>query len=248
MIPIHKSNEPKSLLTYRSHPEALFDGPDCNELKFSSVKQDIRIRLVKDQGYLCAYCMCRIWPDEKSMRVEHWQCQDRFPEKQLDYANLLGCCCGNEGGDEKQIGCDAKKESLKKDNYGSKKGKITLEHCDKRKGDSELLFNPANPMDHARLRIRYTYQGTLKSDDSVFDDQLNTALNLNYSRLVENRKAVWSAVTRRLSEFQGSASRKQVEELIAGWEAKDQDGCLKEYCGVAIYYLNKKKGAAQKSL
>lgn len=224
MIPIRKSNEPKSLLTYRSHPEALFDGPDCNELKFSSVKQDIRIRLVKDQGYLCAYCMSRIRPDAKSMKVEHWQCRDRFPEKQLDYANLIGCCCGNEGGKPEQ------------------------QHCDTSKGDKDLLFNPANSVHHDKLEIRYTSRGKIVSGDSEFDHQLNTVLNLNYSRLVENREAVWRAVTRRLSEITGSASPKEIDELIAGWEAKDQDGCLKEYCGVAIYYLNKKKGAAQKSL
>lgn len=216
MISSHKSGAPKSLVTYRSHPDAQFDGPDCNGLKFSSVKQDIRVRLVEDQGYLCAYCMSRIRPDAKSMKVEHWQCQDRFPEKQLDYANLLGCCCGNEG------------------------GKLEQQHCDTRKGNDDIFFNPAEPTHQDRLQIRYTLRGKIMSGDSEFDHQLNTVLNLNYSRLVENRKAVWSAVTRRLSEFKGSASRAQVEELIAEWKAKDQDGCLKEYCDVALYYLNKK--------
>lgn len=220
MIPIYKSGEPKSLQTYRSHPDALFDGPECNGLKFTSVKQDIRVGLVEDQGYLCAYCMSRIWPDEKSMKVEHWQCRDRYKGRQLDYANLLGCCCGNEGSSFKQ------------------------QHCDTRKGNDDLLFNPASSTHHDRLRIRYTYRGTIKSDDSEFDFQLNTLLNLNYNRLVENRKAVWSAVTRRLSEIQGSASQKQVEELIAEWGSKDQYGFLKEYSGVALYYLNKKRKSA----
>lgn len=216
MIPIHKAGEPASLLTYRSHPDALFDGPDCNDLKFSSVKQDIRVRLVKDQGYLCAYCMCRIWPDEKSMKVEHWQCRARCKDKQLDYSNLLGCCCGNEG------------------------RKPDQQHCDTSKGDDDLLFNPAEPIYHDRLRIRYLNTGKIVSDDAGFDDQLNTVLNLNYSRLVENRKAVWNSVTKRLSEIKGSANRKQVEELVSEWGSKDQNGCLKEYCGVALYYLRKK--------
>jgi uncharacterized protein (TIGR02646 family) len=216
MIPIHKSKEPESLLTYRSCPDALFDGPDCNGLKFSSVKQDIRARLLEDQGYLCAYCMCRIWPDEKSMKVEHWQCRTKYPKKQLDYANLFGCCLGNAG------------------------SKYELQHCDTRKDDDDLLFNPAEPIHHERFRIRFLNTGKIVSDDAGFDDQLNKVLNLNFSRLVDNRKAVWKSVTKRLSEIRGSASRKQVEELIAEWKAKDRNGCLKEYCGVALYYLNKK--------
>lgn len=115
-----------------------------------------------------------------------------------------------------------------------------MEHCDKRKGEDDLLFSPAELTHHDRLKIRYTFRGIIKSDDSEFDHQLTTVLNLNYSRLVENRKAVWSSVTKRLSEIKVSANRKQVEALIAEWEAKDHNGCLKEYCGVALYYLNKK--------
>ncbi len=220
MIPIHKSGEPTSLQTYRSHPDALFDGPDCNGLTFSTVKQDIRVRLVEDQAYLCAYCMSRIRPDEKSMKVEHWQCRTRYEDKQLDYANLLGCCCGNEGQAPKQ------------------------QHCDTRKGERDLVFNPSEPAHHARLQIRFTLRGTITSDDAAFNDQLNNVLNLNYSRLVENREAVWNAVTRRLSAIKGKASNTQIEALIAEWEKKDQDGCLKEYCGVALYYLNKKMQTA----
>jgi uncharacterized protein (TIGR02646 family) len=220
MIPIHKAVEPTSLVTYRSHPDALYDGPDCNGLTFTSVKQDIRVGLVKEQGYLCAYCMCRIRPEEKSMKVEHWKCHTGYPQKQLDYDNLLGCCLGNKG------------------------SKNELQHCDTKKENDDLLFNPANPAHHARLQIRYTLHGKVKSVDPVFNDQLNTVLNLNYSRLEENRKAVWNAITRRLSEFQGSARQKQVDKLIAEWSSKDQNGFLKEYCGVALYYLNKKRKSA----
>lgn len=222
MIPIHKASEPTSLVAYRSDPDAFYNGPDCKGLTFTSVKQDIRVGLVKDQGYLCAYCMSRIRADNKNMKVEHWQSSTGYPQKQLDYTNLLGCCLGNKG------------------------NKFDLQHCDTRKNNDDLRFNPASPMHYARLRIHYTFQGTIKSDDHEFNDQLNKVLNLNYSRLVENRKAVWSAVTRSLSEIKGSASQKQVEELIAEWAKKDRNGYLREYCGVALYYLNKKLQSASK--
>ena len=92
---IEKHAEPKSLAEYKKQVNAYYDG--CN-------KSDIRKRLLEDQGYLCAYCMRRIY-DESSvdggvppMKIEHW-----FPESQcsefqkLDFRNMLGVCMGNAG-------------------------------------------------------------------------------------------------------------------------------------------------------
>ncbi|MEI7695564.1 MAG: hypothetical protein WCI64_07975 [Chlorobium sp.] len=47
-------------------------------------------------------------------------------------------------------------------------------------------------------------------------------------------------VTKTLSRITGKATRVQIEELLLKWRRKDGEGKLKEYTGVAIYYLNKK--------
>jgi uncharacterized protein (TIGR02646 family) len=211
MIPIAKSTEPQSLQHYRLQKGTVFDGEN-----FTSVKQDIRVQLVAEQGLLCAYCMGRIEPDDRNMKVEHWHSRKRYPAQQLTYANLLGCCCGNEGFPD------------------------ALAHCDTKKRDDDLLFNPAEPGHHSRLKIRYEFNGTIKSDDALFDRQLNEILNLNYSRLTDNRKSVWSSVTKTLSGITGKATRAQIEGLLLIWQQKNREGKLPEYCGVAQYYLEKK--------
>jgi len=211
MIPVIKGHEPQSLQHYRLQSGAVFDGQD-----FTLVKQDIREQLVAEQGYLCAYCMSRIEADDQQMKVEHWHSRKKYPKEQLTYANLLGCCYGNEGSPYSQA------------------------HCDTKKRDDDLLFNLAELSHHSRMKIHYLGDGTVTSEDALFDRQLNEILNLNYSRLMDNRKSVWSSVTKTLSRITGKATRVQIEELLLKWCKKDGEGKLKEYGGVAIYYLNKK--------
>ncbi len=114
MRTIRKGREPRELREYRSLPGAHYDGPN-----FTPVKEKIRKQLLEEQGHLCAYCMQRIY--KETMKVEHWHCQDRYPNEDLQYGNLLGVCQGNEG-QRKQH-----------------------ETCNTRKKDEDLRYNPANP-------------------------------------------------------------------------------------------------------
>ena len=84
MILIQKGEAPNSLIQYRKATNAYFDG--CN-------KDDIRDRLLEEQGHLCADCMCRIYKD--TMKIEHWYPENRLTDQEcLDYSNMLGCCPG----------------------------------------------------------------------------------------------------------------------------------------------------------
>lgn len=71
-------------------------------------KNALNEQLLREQGYLCAYCMARITPE--NMNVEHWQprhppsskAEDKLRSKELqmlslDYKNMLAVCPGNEG-------------------------------------------------------------------------------------------------------------------------------------------------------
>lgn len=77
MIYIKKRTEPKSLVEHRCTPGATFDGLD---------KTELRECLLKEQGYLCAYCMKRIH-DEKDTKIEHYRA--RNIENQLNIAICL---------------------------------------------------------------------------------------------------------------------------------------------------------------
>ena len=71
MIYIQKGKEPASLTAYKKQAHAYYDG--CN-------KDDIRENLLREQGYLCAYCMRRIEKEKmkpkrrtSSVQVHGWR-------------------------------------------------------------------------------------------------------------------------------------------------------------------------------
>ena len=77
-------------------------------------KQIIRGVLLKEQHYLCAYCMLPITNDGKHMTIEHFFPLSRDKEKAIDYQNFLGTCKGGsdvalEEDEERIICCDARK-------------------------------------------------------------------------------------------------------------------------------------------
>jgi len=62
-------------------------------------KSIIRDALLKEQHYLCAYCMKRIRNNAGGsqvvhMSIEHWLPLSQDKERALDYKNFLGVCKG----------------------------------------------------------------------------------------------------------------------------------------------------------
>ncbi len=140
--------------------------PHCGYENYRD-KESLRLALVAEQRGICCYCMARISANNDSMKVEHWRCQERYPTEQLSYDNLLGVCRGGEG------------------------QPLRLQHCDTKKADKDLRWNPAESAHHIETRIRYDPDGTIRSDDVAFDVQLHEVLNLNLPFLKNSRKAVY---------------------------------------------------------
>lgn len=177
-------------------------------------KAALRDALVTEQRGICCYCMGRIRSDR--MKIEHWRCQSRFPGEQLSYRNLLGACLGGAGQPP------------------------ALQHCDTRKGDRDLQWNPANPGHHIETRLRYELDGSIRSDDPEFDAELEGVLNLNLPRLKNNRKGVLDAVLDwwRLEKGRGPVPRARFERerdrRVAG------DGELEPFCQAAVWWLEQR--------
>jgi hypothetical protein len=151
------------------------------------------------------------------MRIAHWHSQTGHPTEQLAYRNLLGACPGGEGRPFDQ------------------------QHCDTRQGDRDIAFNPADPAHNVEGHIRYLGDGTIESDHSAFDRELNETLNLNKGyRLRQDRKAVTDEVIDEVGRMPGPRTRGQVQALIARWSALGAQGEFREFCCVALYYLNRK--------
>jgi len=203
---IVKGAEPKSLEEHRHSVVASYESYED--------KQSLRTSLVAEQRGLCCYCLSRIVADPYKMKVEHWQSQKNFPERQLHYPNLLGACLGSEG-------------------------KPThLQHCDTRKGDLAFSMNPADPNHDVERTLHYDKDGTIRSNDLMFNSEVNEVLNLNVPLLKNNRKAVLL----RFITFskKGNWNDSWLEKKLAEWGGDSGTGNLEEYCQVIVYWLRKR--------
>jgi len=181
-------------------------------------KDGLRHALVAEQRGICCYCMARIHDKHDSMKVEHWRCRDGYQDEQLTYRNLLGACLGGKGQPPR------------------------LQHCDTRKGNRDLRWNPADLAHHVETRVSYDPDGTIKSDDAVFDAELNDILNLNLPVLKNNRRNAYDAVLEwwkyEKNRIHGPVSRERLEHERDRHVASN--GMLAPYCRVAVWLLEQK--------
>jgi uncharacterized protein (TIGR02646 family) len=206
---IQKGPEPPTLTQHRQTPHADYRNFDD--------KDALRQSLVREQGGLCCYCLSRIRPTSAEMKIEHWQCQEHFPGRQLDYRNLLGACIGGEGRPGKE------------------------QHCDTRKGSNALSINPADPACNVERLIKFPGTGKIKSDDPDIDCQLNEVLNLNHPQLVSNRKATLDSFCRAL----GKSPRNNgwFQKTLKKWRGEGGNE-LEPFNQVIVYYLCRKLNIA----
>lgn len=209
MKKINKLGGPASLVGYKMTINAVYDGPN-----FTPVKNDIREDLLREQGFICAYCMRRI--SINCMKIEHWASQSQFGQLQLEYKNMLGCCKGNEGNE------------------------YSHQTCDTRKGNLTLLFSPSNPLKNIESIISYSGLGVISSSNKQFNSELNDVLNLNEPRLISNRKSALKGLTDILDTKSSRRTKSEIEKIMAHYIKPDNSGMFKEYVGVFLYYLNKK--------
>lgn len=207
MILIEKSKEPKSWLSHRLTQGAVYGATD-----------DLRNALLKDQGYICAYCMRRIPVEDngasETSRIEHVTPQSSLTQKEaMDFGNMVICCPG-------AISSTAN----------------NMTHCDRHKAQSPISFSPfdQNFIDS----ISYATDGSIKSSVKQYDAEINQVLNLNIPLLKLNRRNVRYSIVAQLSKR--SWTKPELEKILKAYTSKDEKGMRMEYCGVVISYLTKK--------
>jgi uncharacterized protein (TIGR02646 family) len=179
-------------------------------------KDDLRQVLWAEQGGLCAYCIQRIQSATlDKMKIEHFKAESQFPDLQLDYFNLLAVCKGNENSNEKSY------------------------KCDKSKKDAIIQLNPTNKT--MTDTIRFLKNGYIESVNMSYNEELNDILRLNINQLIQIRKAKIDAIDQIIArQCKGKKVSKAIlNELLTDWN-KVENGCLKEFCQVIIYHLEKK--------
>jgi uncharacterized protein (TIGR02646 family) len=175
-------------------------------------KDTLRKYLVAEQRGLCCFCQSRIRPKGDQMKIAHMQSQTAHKDFQLAYSNLLGACLGGEGRPK------------------------TEQHCDTRQGKEDLCFSLTDTAHPIERKIQFLGDGTIKSDDPSIDEALNSVLNLNWSRLTSNRKAVLEAFQQRLQ----IGRRVDPARELPKWDGSDP-GDLPEFAQVIVYWLQKKQ-------
>lgn len=228
MIEIKKGKIPNALVRYRKTTDATYDNMHGAKLDNSGkdVYSIVLESLMKEQGYLCAYCMCRI-PQRKynpSATIEHIETQSISDEAtKLDYNNMLAVCSGNRNGNNEVKTCDAKRGTLPVN-----KQKMLL-----------------NPLDAKTLKtIQYHSDGTIFSDDKEVDDNLNKTLNLNgrETGLVECRKQALISLQGFINKkYQGKTVKNDYfKSLLTKYQ--DEEGKKTPYVGILINWLQRKAG------
>ena len=191
---------------------------------------DLKQKLIEEQGYLCAYTGIKIQPDTKdkdgqtleigTFHVEHLKPQTICNEEQdqnrntisesLDYRNMVACY---------------PKSSKQKISFGApfKGGNW----------DRDKFISPCT--DECEREFIYKFNGTVKAFFEKDEAAIYTIeiLGLNCQELVEKRE-------RKIFGFfgigrmsQGNPLRKQkAESLLRTIESKDSEGHLKEFCFV----------------
>ncbi|RRB03965.1 hypothetical protein [Larkinella rosea] len=185
MRKIEKPNQdPDPLLIFKSRQIAAGVTPRYSDFQ-NPEKAEYVLELLREQGYLCAYCNVTLdFGDDipsvreavrlKYISIEHWfpqhKCIGLLAQKKLEHKNLLGVCGG-----------------LTDAHF----------HCDKQRskfpvGEQDLTINPVY-LDEISCEDLITFEdGSIKSatGNVNIDNDLDNILNLNCIPLINRRKAV----------------------------------------------------------
>ncbi len=209
MIKINKGREPLSLTQYRSTPNATYDGMPTD------IKDDVKHKLLLEQGFICAYCMSRIRLE--NTQIEHFIAQnpnsDFHKETDLAYSNMLAVCPGNEGNPKR------------------------MQTCDEHRGNTPLTVNPLN--EKTLKSIQYLNDGEIISSDESIQYDLNNTLNLNFYLLKGSRMSQLRKLQEQLKKEKDKGDWKS---LAIKYRRKLLEANVekREYIGILIWYLDKK--------
>lgn len=204
-----KGREPASLVEHRRKEFATYENYEHKDM--------LRECLVAEQRGICCYCMGPIAPTREFMKIEHWRPQEdtNYKDLQLVYSNLLGVCLGGDG------------------------QRNTDHHCDTAKGKLLLSRNPADPVHNVQDLVHFDATGRITSPNAIFNEELNSVLNLNAAHLKNARLTHLRAFQKALAK-RGQLTRQQLTKIVEEWAGISHANDLRPYCGVVVFWAQKK--------
>lgn len=224
------TNEPNALRRFRNEtPNPTFVGY-VDKDPITGEEKPLKNALLKEQGYLCAYCLGRISlelneQNKPKIEVEHFMSQELEPTLSITYRNLLGVCNG---------------ASI---TYPEKE---QMHHCDKTKGDEGKmngkvrLFKLDPRSINCEKLIKYDLMGKIMAvnEDALVNDDLNKVLNLNNKALQTARKAVLDTAKNKMikekpvQQWNKAFLQKHIDEWLSL-----KEGRFPRYCMIAVWFL-----------
>lgn len=167
---IIKTNEPRELIFLKKTGLK-----DFRKLK-SSKKSSLRKKLLIDQDFLCCYCGKSLKTEgktEDNIPIEHIKCIHKYPEKQLDWNNLLVSCDGG-----------------KKNSQNSNTQKIYYPtSCDYKKNNEDISISPLDIDCEDKFIYKLNGEIAAVNDENCVQETIEI-LGLNNKSLVNLRKKV----------------------------------------------------------
>ena len=189
-------------------------------------KPEIRDDLLREQHFICAYCMQPIENAPLHMSIEHVVPLSKCKDKVLDFQNYLGVCKGGRDLPKNKKRCTC---------------------CDESKGNKEL--KAINPFEKAQMnQIKYLPTGEIYYERQEKDLYQTLRLNGKYDKekrmvrqdtktsLVKNRKDVYESCEEYIRELeeQGLLTKEKIASDIQGLLEMEQ---YEGYIGVRIFLL-----------
>ena len=184
--------------------------------------EELKQSLLEEQGYICAYCMRRLPADDPNTdatsKVEHIKPRSKYPDLQFNYDNLVICCPGNLN---------------------------SQPHCDLSKDDGSISFDLFN----SQLEDSITYlssDGTIKSSNGLWDEEINRVLNLNHPILKANRLQTLTVLINDLNirkKKSAGWTSKAMQAELRRWQNRDRSGNRLPFAGIVIAFLKKRLNA-----
>lgn len=226
MIPIRKGTEPARLKRLRKAADSRGLSPeDAYATLKGPLKRDVRKKLTKEQGGLCAYCMCRIPRNDVGHNIAPIVIEHRIPRNPedgrnvgqgLDYGNMLVVCHGNRGPHRSRTFAD-----------------LT---CDAHRKNTE--FRKVNPCKPETLKtITYELDGKIDASDPDVRFDLVDTLNLNCASapLTAERKAALDTLIEEIGLVPDGEILSYCRDALQVFE--EQTTSKTPYVGILVWYL-----------
>lgn len=193
MRPIVKGAEPTDFTQWKKGESPDWN-PGWDDFDGKPIKSTVKVALLKEQGDVCCYCEQRI--GKADSHIEHLESRHHFPQRSLDYANLLACC--------------------------TKEEPRVPRHCGSRKADRGLKVHPLLP--DCREYFVFTGSGDVRPTEEptrrAVALEAIAILGLDIRKLVAMRKLAIDGFMQALA----GVGPEQAGAALAHIDSKDAEG------------------------